>query len=248
MLVLLDHTDRRPFSFSGERKEFKLNNHEIKKDAGYLEELAGRLWRERIHTLPVQNGLLTVTLDDRPVGAVGENGDIYQRRSDLDTPEAKDLYFRVQDISREVSEYMKEMERAPVLEVEGLNEPYKLLAEYKDVVLCGRQYGNGYGVQFVTWSRNFDRTGVTLGHYFGNCYQEAKQDFAVRSGLVQSERLFSEAQLAEIYRSVQQTLYTDLELTRTQEKTLQSVSDQITELLPGIAERQIQQQSMEQSM
>ena len=89
---------------------------------------------------------------------------------------------------------------------------------------------------------------MTLGHYFGNCYQEAKQDFAVRAGLVQSQRLFSQEQLAEIYRSVQQTLYADLELTRAQEKTLQTVSDQITELLPEIEERQIQQQGMEQSV
>ena len=228
----------------------ELKDEEIKNGAapGYLEELAGRLGRERIHTLPVQNGLLTVTLEDRPVGVVAENGDAYQRRGDLDTPEAKDLYFRVLDIAQEVSEYRKEMTRAPVMEAEGLNEPYKLLAEYNDVVLCGRQYGNGYGVQFVTWSRNFDRIGVTQGHYFGNCYQEAKQDFAVRAGLVQSERLFSEAQLAEIYRSIRQTLYTDLELTRVQEKTLQTLSDQITELLPEIEERQIQQQGMEQSM
>ncbi len=47
----------------------ELKDEEIKKGAGYLEELAGRLRRERIHTLPVQDGLLTVTLDDRPVGA-----------------------------------------------------------------------------------------------------------------------------------------------------------------------------------
>ena len=46
-----------------------LKDEEIKKDAGYLEELAGRLQRERIHTLPVQDGLLTVTLEDPPVGA-----------------------------------------------------------------------------------------------------------------------------------------------------------------------------------
>ena len=67
-----------------------MKDKEIKMGAGYLEELAGRLFWERIHTLPVRDGLLTVTLDDRPVGAVAENGDIYQRRSDLDTPEAKD--------------------------------------------------------------------------------------------------------------------------------------------------------------
>ena len=102
-----------------------LKDEEIKKGAGYLGELAGRLQRERIHTLPVQDGLLTVTLDERTVGAVAENADMYQRRSDLDTPEAKDLYFRVLDISREVSEYRKEMERASVLVAEGLNETYK---------------------------------------------------------------------------------------------------------------------------
>ena len=124
-----------------------LKDEEIKKGAGYLEELAGRLRRERIHTLPVQDGLLTVTLDDRPVGAVAENGDMYQRRSDLDTPEAKNLYFRVLDISREVAEYRNEMERAPILDAEGVNEPYKLLAEYKDVILCRCQYENGYGVR-----------------------------------------------------------------------------------------------------
>ncbi len=33
----------------------ELKDEEIKKGAGYLEELAGRLRRERIHTLPVQN-------------------------------------------------------------------------------------------------------------------------------------------------------------------------------------------------
>lgn len=33
-----------------------------------------------------------MTLDDRPVGVVAENGNAYQRRGDLDTPEAKDLY------------------------------------------------------------------------------------------------------------------------------------------------------------
>ena len=79
-----------------------MKDEKTKKGAGYLEELAGRLLRERVHTLLEQDGLLAVTLDDRSVGAVGENGDMYQRRSDLDTPEAKDLYFRVLDISREV--------------------------------------------------------------------------------------------------------------------------------------------------
>lgn len=51
----------------------------------------------RIHTLPLQDALLTVTLDDRPVGAMDENGDMYQQRRDLDTTETKDLYVMVLD-------------------------------------------------------------------------------------------------------------------------------------------------------
>ena len=46
-----------------------MKDKEIKKGAGYLEELAGRLRRVRIHMLPVQDGLLTVSLEDPPVGA-----------------------------------------------------------------------------------------------------------------------------------------------------------------------------------
>ena len=65
----LQTNDLAPFFIFRRKGEIDLKDEEIKKGAGYLEELAGRLRRERIHTLPVQDGLLTVTLDDRPVGA-----------------------------------------------------------------------------------------------------------------------------------------------------------------------------------
>ena len=39
---------------------------------------------------------------------------------------------------------------------------------------------------------DFDRQGVHAGHYFTENYEAAKQDFAVRAGLVESQRLFSE--------------------------------------------------------
>ena len=47
---------------------------------------------------------------------------------------------------------------------------------------------------------DYDRTGVVHGHYFMENYDAAKQDFATRSGLIQTEQLFSPEQLTEIYR------------------------------------------------
>lgn len=149
------------------------------------------------------------------------------------------------DQSREAA-YQKRMERAPQIKASGLEGYYRALAECNDVVLAGHQ--TRFGTEFVTWEWVQDHTALWQGHYYGGNYDAAKQDFAVRAGLVRSQQIFSHEQLAEIYRSVQQTLCSDLELTRAQEKTLQSVSDQITELLPDIKERQIQQQNMEQSM
>ena len=40
------------------------------------------------------------------------------------------------------------------------------------------------GNQFVTWIWDYDRTGVSHGHYYEDDFQSAKQDFAVRSGLI----------------------------------------------------------------
>lgn len=49
----------------------------------------------------------------------------------------------------------------------------------------------GYGYQFVTWSRDQDRRRLSHGHYYLNGYKQAKEDFAVRAGLVPKELLVS---------------------------------------------------------
>ena len=208
-----------------------MTEEEIKKGAAFLDELSTRLRLRQIHCSRDEQ-FLTATMDGYPVARVATNGDVYQRKTDLDTPAARDLYFEVLENTYEVSEYLKQMDRSPEIDVKGVNKPFKLLAEYKDTVLCGCQYGNGLGVQFVTWSYTYDRKGVTLGHYFGNEYQAAKQDFAVRSGLVQEQRLFSDQQLSEIYRCVKFTEENALILTDESYKTLQKVSEQIEQIVP----------------
>ena len=92
------------------------------------------------------------------------------------------------------------------------------------------------GVEFVTWDWDFNREGVSHGHYFGGDYKGAKQDFAIRSGLI-PERIFIDEQLIEIYRSCADTLDAGLDLTYDQEKCIRSVQDQIESAMPDIMDR-----------
>ena len=78
-------------------------------------------------------------MEGYPVARVDVNGDIYQRKTDLDTPAARELYYEVLENAHEVSEYLKQMDRSPELDAEGARESFKLLAEYKNTVFCACQ-------------------------------------------------------------------------------------------------------------
>ena len=102
------------------------------------------------------------------------------------------------------------------------------------------------GAKFVTWEWDFDRQGDHAGHYFMENYEAAKQDFAVRAGLVESQRLFSDEQLAVIRNACAFALEDDATLSYAEEKQLQSVQEQIELLLPQ--QTQEQRPTMEQTM
>ncbi len=129
---------------------------------------------------------------------VTENGGITYRNEDIDEPERIDAKDKVYEIVRTTAEYMRQMETAPFLKADGLEDGYKVLADFNGIVLAGIQ--SKYGAQFVTWDWSFDRKGVCHGHYYtglyssGN-YDAVKRDFAVRSGLIPKQQLFRRSSL-----------------------------------------------------
>ena len=169
----------------------------------YLREAEVVLAREGFLTDRIRTGGLRVLLDGLPLCEVPESGGVTYRMADISTPERITAKDKVYSIVRAVTEYMYQMERAPILKVDGLEDSYKVLAEFNGVVLAGCQ--SKYGTQFVTWDRDFDHRGVSHGHYYtglyasGN-YEAAKRDFATRSGLIPEQQVFREEQLIEIYR------------------------------------------------
>lgn len=132
------------------------------------------------------------------------------------------------------NEYERLLEQAPQLKASGLEEGFRLLAEFNDVVLAGRTTQRGF--QFVTWARDFDKKGVCWGHYFEEDFESAKEDFATRAGLVPPDRLLSSEQLVEVYRSIHDTLDSEYPLTREREQLLKGVASQIERTVPNLDE------------
>ena len=207
----------------------------------YLRETEIVLAREGFQTDRTDTGKLRVPLDGAPLCEVTENGGITYRNEDINEPErvaAKDMVY---EIVRNTAEYMRQMETAPFLKADGLEDGYKVLADFNGTVLAGTP--SKHGVHFVTWDWAYGHTGVCHGHYFMENYAGAKQDFAIRSGLIQKEQLFTPEQLTEIYRCCTDSVNEDFfELTDKQVELIHSVQQQIEICVPDLDERIRQQE------
>ena len=76
-------------------------------------------------------------------------------------------------------------------------------------------------------------------------YQGAKEDFALRAGLVARERVFDQEQLAELLQAVQGFLSGEGPASYQQEFQCWRLLDQITAQLPERTQDQMQSESQE---
>ena len=139
-----------------------MNDHSKDSQTRYLREAAIVLAKEGFQLDEVHTDRLCILLDGAPLCEVTENGGITYRNEDINEPErvvAKDIVY---ENVRITAEYMQQMETAPSLKADGLEDGYKVLADFNDIVLAGIQ--SKYGVQFVTWDWSFDRKGVCVGY------------------------------------------------------------------------------------
>lgn len=223
------------------------------KDEDYFKELTRILRKNGIETGCAENNRLSVLKDGESAFRVEPGGFLALAPGDIGRTDADDLYHQVAPIAAEVHEYMTVMNNASRLVAASLDEEYKLLADFNGIVLAGRRMGKDYGCKFVTWQWDYNRTGVTLGHYYIDNYAAAKQDFAIRSGLLQKEKLFTPEQLTAMYRNLDlvQENATD-NFTYEEEKEIQNIKEKIEDIVPNLHERiaRIEQtkESMQQTM
>ena len=220
-----------------------MDNQNTNRQLRYLEEVRIPLHRAGFETLPVEGEQLPVLWNGAPLCRITGKGSVFYRREDVDTPQAEDALYRVEDIAAKTLEYMTAMETALRLKVGGLTGDYRVLADFGSAVLAG--HPTERGVQFVTWEWDWDYKGVHHGHYFQNGCEEAKHDFVRRSGLLPKEALFEPEQLDEIHRALAFVCEQDEGLSIGREKEIKTIMEQIKCLLPESPE---QTQTMEQSM
>ena len=202
----------------------------------FLEETAIRLRQNGFTVEPIEDYHLPVCWEKGRLCRITGKGSVFYRREDVDTPQAEDALYRVEDIAAKTLEYMTAMEAAPQLKASGLDGDYRVLADFSSAVLAG--HPTERGVQFVTWEWDFDREGVHHGHYFQDDYDAAKRDFTVRGGLVQKDTLFEPEQLAEIYRALSFVREQDETLSFGRDQELKELMEQVGGLLPADAPRQ----------
>ena len=113
--------------------------------------------------------------------------------------------------------------------------PYKKLVEFDGIVLGGIEHKDGFGYEFSTWEWVDNGKSLWQGHYFTN-YDKAKEDFAVRSGLVAESKMFQDREWCEICRCVSDTLEGDYEITDNQRMMLEEILSKIKDALPDMDE------------
>lgn len=199
----------------------------------YFEELHIALTREGFTSQPKQGELLPVEWGGLPLCRITADGGVRYWQEDVATPERKRACERATDLACTVREYMTLLEQAPPLQAQSLTDDYRLLADFNGAVLAA--HPTRLGVQFVTWDWSFDRTGLNQGNYFQENYVGAKQDFAIRAGLISKQQIFNQEQLVEIYRCCSDTLDAGFDLTAEQEKCIRGVQEQIA--MQPLAER-----------
>jgi len=203
----------------------------------FFAEVARKSASQGIAAGEINDGCLPLVFGSSgsPICRVTEDGEVQYRAKDMDTPEKVEARRYVTSVCYSAAEYVQAMENAPSLKAVDSSDKYKLLLEHNGIVLAGIDMGSQNGYQFVTWRYTYDRSGVTLGHYYPNNYSGAKEEFATRSGLVAEHRLFNKEQLLDIYHAVSYNLNERTDLTFKQEDALKEIKEQIEKAVPSAA-------------
>ena len=211
----------------------------------FFAELSRRLNIDGIELSAIDDKRLEVFLHGQPVLFLSPANDVFLLPAGSKNEEASELYHQVAVIADEVYGYVEAMQNTLLLRASGLHEEFHLLADFGGAVLACQERENGQGYQFVTWIWDYDHTGVSHGHYYEDDFQSAKQDFAVRSGLISKAQLFTPEELTELYRATDLFLEEGADPDDRQLKAIQQARTKIECTVPDLQNRLEQTQNQE---
>jgi len=140
--------------------------------------------------------------------------------------ERNELHSLLLDLKNRYDLYLN----AKPLDCEGVRD-FRLISEFGNHLLAATQSGDNE-IRFVTWQYDYDRTGVTLGHYYETNYKGALKDFTVRSGLIDENQLFTEEEMTVLHQSCVFRGKNDDDLTFESEQELHTIIEKLEDNLP----------------
>ena len=104
----------------------------------YLREVEHQLLRKELDARLLEDSLIRVKWNGQPLCSVDRDGIVRFRPADITGPEVDRQLRTVIQAAGQVKEYMRIFERAPALKAVGLDDTYKVLADFGDAVLAGQ--------------------------------------------------------------------------------------------------------------
>ncbi len=139
-LLVFTNQVQRLFCAQKGRYRLEVRNERRKRTAeeGFLREVEQQLLRKELDAKLLEDGLIHIRWKEKPLCSVDRDGIVRFRPADITGPEVDKQLRTVIQTAGHVKEYMRIFERAPTLKAVGLDDTYKVLADFGDAVLAGR--------------------------------------------------------------------------------------------------------------
>ena len=98
----------------------------------FLREVERKLLRKELDARLLEEGLVHVSWNEKPLCSVDRDGIVRFRPADITGSEVDRKLRTVTQVAAQVKEYMQIFDRTPALKAVGLDDTYKVLADFGD--------------------------------------------------------------------------------------------------------------------
>ncbi len=199
----------------------------------FLQQVYGRINKQENPLVKLNDDCIEILEGDKVIFKIDGKGSMFYSADKQLSNIVDKLHKEIQPIVCSVDEYLKVMENALPLQARDFDMPYKKLAEFNGVVLGGTEHESTGDFEFATW--NLSNNALYHGHYYTD-YEKAKEDFAIRSGLIDENKIFEDKQLVQIFHCIRDTLAGYELKSPITEKLLEETKSKIEQVLPNLDE------------
>jgi len=164
-----------------------------------------------------------------PMMSLRSNGDYKKHDGAI-----SECVYEIRDIHTKTKEAYDHYNEAEDIQQQNITN-FRRLAMYNRFILAAHMHKDS-SLEFVTWQQDANNKGVVDGRYFTD-HEAAKENFAIRAGLVNRYKMFNETELKLIHQGLVHLGANYPHLTSEQMTNVGKVIEKVEEIVPAIKER-----------